>query len=178
MRHESDSLNAGYCEYLTPVKATGKIIMFRILIIFVAVLLSLIMLTVTLATIPVVSFMALVCIIFVSWYVMQFTKIEYEYIVASGTLELSKIYGQRKRKLLFEIKTSDITTITPHSDINSLSSDKDNILYACNKDDSGTICLAYSQDNVKKVLVISAPEKTINCLKYYRRSAFSSAMNI
>ena len=39
MRHEADNLNAGYCEYLTPVKATGKIIMFRILIIFVAVLL-------------------------------------------------------------------------------------------------------------------------------------------
>lgn len=172
MRHESDNLNTGYCEYLSPVKATGKIISLRILIIFIAVVLSLLMLTVTLTTIPVVSFMALVSIIFISWYVLQFTKIEYEYIIVSGTLELSKIYGQRKRKLLFEIKMSDITTITPLSDMNSLQSSNENTIYACKKDDQNAVCLEYVSDGVKKVLVISAPAKTISCLKYYNKRAF------
>ena len=177
MRHESDVLNTGYCEYLTPVKATGKIILFRILIIITSVALAVLMLAVTLSTIPVVSFMVLVSIVFVTWYVLQFTKIEYEYIIVSGTLELAKIFGQRKRKLLFEIKTSDITAITPISDLKSLLADNEDILYACNKDDPGAICLAYSKDGAKQVLIISAPTKTISCLKYYRKSAFSSFMN-
>lgn len=177
-RYESDSLNSGYCEFLTPVKASGKALVLRVLIVALAVVLSILVLTVTLGTIPVVSFMLIVLIIFFSWFAFQFTKVEYEYIIVTGTLELSKIFGARTRKNLFEIKTSDITTITPLNDIENLAADQNNIIYACNKDDENALCLAYSSETgEKRILVISAPPKTISCLKYYRRNAFTPAMN-
>ncbi len=177
-RYESDSLNSGYCEYLTPVKASGKALLLRVLIIVLAAVLSVLMLTLTLGTIPVVSFMLLALIIFFSWFAFQFTKVEYEYIIVTGTLEMSKIFGARTRKSLFEIKMSDITAITPLGDIESLAADQNSIIYACNKDDENAVCLAYSSESGEKsVLVISAPPKTISCLKHYRKSAFTPAMN-
>ena len=175
--YESSFLNPGYCEYLTPVKASGKVKALRALIVALATSLSILMLSVTLSTIPVVSFMMLVAIIFFSWFVFQFTKVEYEYVIATGTLEISKILGARTRKNIFEIKLSDISSITPIEDIKSLGIDEKNIVYACNKDDEKAICLAYqSGHGEKSILVISAPAKTVNCLKYYRRSAFTPAM--
>ena len=177
-RHESDNLNAGYCEFLTPVKASGKYLLMRILVVAVAILLSVTMFVLTLNTIPVVSFMCLVLIIFFSWFVFQFTKLEYEYVIATGELTLTKILGARTRKDILRLKTSDIFSITPLSDIKSLAIPEEKVFYACNKDDGNAVCLGYNGDHgEKKVLVISAPSKTVSCFKYYRRSAFSSLMN-
>ena len=101
--HNTDSLYSGYCEYLTEVSPSGKVIFLRLFLILFSVVLSLFMLAITLKTIPVVSFMLLVMIVLMTWFVFQFTKIEYEYIIATGMFELSKIYGSRIRKKLFEI---------------------------------------------------------------------------
>ena len=178
-RHESDSLNTGYCEFLTPVKASGKAIMLRILIVAAAVLISAGMLIVTLKTIPIISFILLVLIIFFSWFAYQFTKIEYEYVIATGVFELSKIFGARTRKKILEFKTSEIYSVTPLIDIKSLGIPESDVIFACNKNVSDAVCLAYtSGGSVKKAVVISAPSKTISCLKHYRRSAFSPLMKI
>lgn len=175
--YESDIQSPGYCEYLTPVKPSGKIKTLRVLIVALAAVLSILMLTVTLATVPVVSFMLLVGIVFFAWFAFQFTKLEYEYVIVTGTLEISKILGARTRKTLFEMKLSDVSAITPLGDIKSLGGDEKNIIYACDKDDENAICLAYKAESGEKcILVISAPAKTVNCLKHYRRNAFTPAM--
>ncbi len=172
IKHESDSLNTGYCEYLTKVPASGKVIAARIGIFAAAFLLIVSMLVFTLKTIPVVSFMAFAIITFMAWFVYQFTKIEYEYCIATGVLTLSKIYGARVRKDVLEIKTSDVSLITPESRLADIKAD--NVFYTCKKTDVNLICLVYSDKHSEKnVLVISAPDKTISCLKFYRRSAFS-----
>lgn len=171
-KHESDTLNAGYCEYLTRVNASSKVILARILIIVFTVALLAAMLVITLKTIPVVSFMLGALIVFMAWFVFQFTKIEYEYTVATGEFTLSKIYGARMRKDVLEFKTADITKIVPESKLAALNAD--NVLYTCRKNEMNMICLVYStKDSEKNVLVISAPDKTISCLKFYRRSAFA-----
>ena len=95
----------------------------------------------------------------------------------TGELTLSRILGSRTKKIMFQLKTSEIYAITPLSDITSLEISENNIFYACKKDDSYGVCLAYSSESGdKKALVISAPAKTVNCLKYYRRAVFSEAM--
>ena len=174
--HNTDSLYSGYCEYLTEVSPSGKVIFLRLFLILFSVVLSLFMLAITLKTIPVVSFMLLVMIVFMTWFVFQFTKIEYEYIIATGMFELSKIYGSRIRKKLFEIKTSQITCIAPPELIDKLNISQKNRLYTCKKDDDYAICVVYTENtDQSKLLVISAPTKTIRCLKHYRKSAFRDA---
>lgn len=171
-KHESDMLSAGYCEFLTPVKTSGKAKAARLLIVFGCLALALVMLVLTLDTIPTVSFMLFAILVFVSWFVWQFTKIEYEYVIATGELELSKIYGERVRKKVLEIKMSDVSSIAPLSSADEMIKNAENILYACNKNDENALCIAYTKDGKKSVLVIAAPDKTISCLKYYRRNAF------
>lgn len=172
-KHESDTLSTGYCEYLTKVKPSSKVTVARILIILAAVVLVTAMLVITLKTIPVVSFFFGAFMVFVAWFVFQFTKIEYEYTVATGELTLSKIYGARVRKDVLNIKTSDITSIIPESELKNIKAD--NVLYTCRKSDVNLLCLVYTtKESDKNVLVISAPDKTVSCLKYYRRSAFTA----
>lgn len=171
-KHESDTLNTGYCEYLTKVKASSAVIMARIAIILAATALVCAMLVFTLKTIPVVSFMSGALIVFMAWFVFQFTKIEYEYEIATGEFALSKIYGARMRKEILTFKTSDIIAIAPEASLASLGADS--VLNTCRKTDINRICIVYAENNGKKqALIISAPDKTLSCLKYYRRSAFT-----
>ena len=167
--HESDMLNAGYCEHLTSVNATKKVKLARFLIVLITLVMTAAMLFVTLNTIPPASFMIAVIMIFFARFVFQFTKIEYEYTVATGVLSLSKIYGARKRKDIMEIKLSDISRISPVCDLACITAKRENIIFACRKNDENAIMLVYNQN---KVLVISAPQKTIACLKYYKKTAF------
>ena len=172
IKHESDSLNTGYCEYLTKVNAASAVIVARIMIILFTAVLIAAMLAVTLKTIPVVSFMLGALIVFMAWFVFQFTKIEYEYEIATGEFTLSKIYGARTRREVLSFKTADIITIAPESALDSLKAD--NIIITCRKSDINRICILYTETNGKKQsLVISAPDKTVSCLKYYKRSAFT-----
>lgn len=172
IKHESDSLNTGYCEYLTKVNASSAVILARIMIILFTAVLIAAMLAVTLKTIPVVSFMLGALIVFMAWFVFQFTKIEYEYEIATGEFTLSKIYGARTRREVLSFKTADIITIAPESALDSLKAD--NIIITCRKSDINRICILYTETNGKKQsLVISAPDKTVSCLKYYKRSAFT-----
>ena len=111
--------------------------------------------------------------VFVAWFIFQFTKIEYEYVIATGELTLSKIYGARVRKDILSVKTSDITAIMPESEMKNMKTA--DVLYTCRQDDVNLLALVYTtKESDKNVLVISAPDKTVSCLKYYRRSAFTS----
>lgn len=169
--NEENSLNVGYCEFMTPAEATSKTILAKVAIVAFSAILTLAMLFVTLKTIPVVSFMLLVAIVFMAWFVFQFTKIEYEYTVASATFTLSKIYGARTRKDVLEFKTSDITLITP---VEKAPKDKlDSALVTCCKKASDKYLIVFGEHG-ENAVVISAPQKTISCLKFYRRSAFAN----
>ena len=164
MENNEASYN-GYCEYLTPVKATGKIKAHRALITVLAVALSALALILTFPTVPVVGFLLVLVIAFFARLAWQYTKIEYEYTIATGELELSKIYGARSRRVILSIGMSDVAEIFPLSRLGNRS---ENILFACGRDDGDAYCLKYDGG----ILVISAPERTKACLKHYKRSAF------
>lgn len=174
-KYEADSLQAGYCEYLTPTDATPTIRLARVGIVASAVVLTLAMLVLTLNTIPAVSFMLGVIFAFCAWFAFQFTKIEYEYTVATGVFELSKIYGARMRKKVTEFKTSEIVSVFPTERLAEYA-DRADVLYTCRKNDPYAVGLLYTVGSSHHVLVLSAPDKTIKCLKHYRRSAFDAAV--
>lgn len=171
-KYEADMLQSGYCEYLTPVSPTGKVRAARIGILALAVCLTLAMLVLTLGTIPAVSFMAAVIFVFCAWFAFQFTKIEYEYTIATGSFELSKIYGARVRKKVTEFKTSEIVAIFPLSRLAEYKRQTADVQVICKKDDPYALGLLYTQGTAKRILILSAPDKTVKCLKHYRQNAF------
>ena len=49
-------------------------------------------------------------IIFITW---RYVSVDYEYSVTSGTLTFTKIYGNRSRRKIFEMKLKDAVRIAP-----------------------------------------------------------------
>ena len=168
--YEGDTINAGYTEFLTKVKPSGKAVAARIFIVLAAAIVLFIMFYVTFKTIPVVSFMLAVAIIFLAWFCWQFTRVEYEYTVATGHVELSKIYGARVRKKVLSFETAAIERISPYE---AGSSFKTQTLLACNANDPNAYRIVYTSANGPCAVVLSMPEKSIKCFRYYKRSAFT-----
>ena len=61
---------------------------------------------------PLLAFvpLSLWLIIFITW---RYVSVDYEYSVTSGTLTLTKIYGNRSRRKIFEMKLKDAVRIAP-----------------------------------------------------------------
>ena len=164
-----------YCECLSPVSPTGKVIAARVGIVIFTAFLVAAMLVVTLSTIPAVSFMLGAILVFCAWFVWQFTKIEYEYTIASGSLQLDKIYGARTRKTVAEFKISQIEQVFPQEQAARLTAGASNVLWACSKKDAYALGLAVTDGNAKRIYFICAPDKTRACLKYYKGSLFAAS---
>lgn len=163
-----------YCECMAPVKPTGPVRLARAGIFLFTAILMAAMLIITLKTIPAVSFMLGAIIVFCAWFVYQFTKIEYEYTVASAVLTLDKIYGARTRKKVLEFKISDITAAFTPEKLDVSIKNAEHVLWACRKDDPYALGLVYTVGSEKRILIICAPDKTRACLKYYKRNIFSA----
>lgn len=56
-------------------------------------------------------------IIFITW---RYVSVDYEYSVTSGTLTFTKIYGNRSRRKIFEMKLKDAVRIAPLADQNEV----------------------------------------------------------
>lgn len=58
-------------------------------------------------------FMPLIVLVFgvlyLSWYLMTGTSVEYEYIVTNNDMDIDKIVGQRKRKRLITVRLNTVT---------------------------------------------------------------------
>lgn len=61
---------------------------------------------------PLLAFvpLSLWLIIFITW---RYVSVDYEYSVTSGTLTFTKVYGNRSRRKIFEMKLKDAVRIAP-----------------------------------------------------------------
>lgn len=114
--------------------------------------------------------------IYLIWFLLRFTEIEYEYTLADGKMEMVIIYGGRSRKPIFTQKVLDMDTIAPangewaekfkeqldESKYNKVfrycSSMKTNDLYFC----------AFTHEKFGKTLCyFNGIKKSVDILKYY-----------
>ena len=171
---DNDYGTPGYAEYLTPISPSKKMVIVRIIIAVVSLTLltGLLMLT---SKIPQVFVVWLVIIAFFAKMSFDFTKRECEYIIATGELELSVIYGARVRRKKASYRISDLQTAVKSSDndaslLRGIASSR--IFKACRDKDAYRYLLVFQSENGEKsALYISAPDKTVSVLKYYKRSA-------
>ncbi len=177
-KYDTQSSSMGFAEYLVEKKITGKDILKKLLVILGGAAVVGAELALTLETIPPASFIFSALIIFFTWYFYQFTKVEYEYVVVQGEIELEVIYGKRKRKKLAQVKFSQIEKIAPYSTISKLAENIEisKTIYACSSiKDSDVYGVLYEDDNGKKCIVyINVVKKTIDSFKYYKRAALET----
>lgn len=102
-------------EFAVSQKITGKWLAARVGLIAFYVIYPLVLLFITMQNpgfAPLYAFIpiSLWIIIFITW---RYVSLDYEYSVTSGTLTFTKIYGNRSRRKIFEMKLRDAVRIAP-----------------------------------------------------------------
>ena len=117
--------------------------------------------------------MVTVLIVFAAFIFWKFTKVEYDYVISGGEMQMHVVYGGRSRKELFTFKLSTAELFadkkqTPADDskygkafycVSEMSAE--NVLYAVFKNEDGEKCIAYFE----------APKKAYSILRFYNSSA-------
>jgi len=107
------------------------------------------------------------------WFLWRFTCLEYEYIIISATVEFHRIYGERSRKKVHEIKTSDIEKVAPvHAHPEVMDTDYAAIYdFSDGKHGEDFFYILYNGAKGKEIIYINVIKKTLDVFKYYKASA-------
>ncbi len=171
--------SANHAEHSVLVKPTAKTKLLKFglfagaIALFVGVFVILSLIEMDFLLLP-SSVMLIVLEVFGIWFFWKYTGIEYDYLIATGDLTVTAIYGGRSRKDIFSVKISSASVIAPYEGkpapeestadavYNCVSSfEAANIVYIAFKDGDGKKCVAY----------IEAPQKFIKLFKFYNSTA-------
>ncbi len=118
--------------------------------------------------------MVTVLIVFGAFIFWKYTKIEYDYVISTGDMQMHIVYGGRSRKELFTFKISTaeliadpVSTPADNSAYDKVytcvsSMDAVGIVYAVFKNTRGERCIVYFE----------APKKALSILKFYNSAAY------
>lgn len=110
-------------------------------------------------------------------YLIDGTRIEYEYVVTNDDLDIDKIIGQRKRKRLITLSLKTVTELEPYTDSTELKADAtviahdgtgENLWYLISESDSGVIALLFNPDDRTSANIIGGLEHRIRA-KYEKK---------
>ncbi len=96
-------------------------------------------------------------VIFGTYYLLQNTFIEYEYIISNEYFDIDKIIAQKRRKNLLSITVKDITDFTDETD-----KPFDGVTYIAAGGDEPLKCAYFNSSDIGKARVLFSPnEKTL-----------------
>ncbi len=109
--------SANYAEYVVAQKSEGTYRLKRILMVVAYVVFTGAVFG-TLCAVKIFPVIALLPVLvwFVIWMTWRYVSVEHEYVIASGMMTFTDIYGNRTRKKLFEKKIKDMERIAPMTD--------------------------------------------------------------
>ena len=145
-----------FLEYLVAKKYTGKDIAIKAVIVFLAVLLSLIAFTIfaSISFLRPFSFFAVLCIGYLAYIISARMFIEYEYIFTNGILDIDIIRARRVRKRLASIKCSKISIMEKVNDVVPAEKKNKRTVVAVYNIHSGDIYKIEAQNEKQENLVI------------------------
>lgn len=108
--------------------------------------------------------------IWLTKYLIDGTRIEYEYIVTNDDLDIDKIIGQRKRKRLITINLKTVKELEPYTNDTDLRADAtviahdgtgEDLRYLISESDGGVIALLFNPDDRTCANIIGGLEHRI-----------------
>ena len=110
--------STNYTEYVVAQKAEGSWLTRRILLVLLYVAVGLVWLVGVVGILKIwplgmVTPLLIWMLVFFTW---RYVAVEHEYIMASGTITFSDIYGRRSRRQKAEFKIKELTKIAPVTD--------------------------------------------------------------
>lgn len=158
-----------FLEYLVKQKTTGRTLALKILIILGTILITLIFLTLCLVkSLNSFSFFFLLGIagaIYGAWFLFRNFRVEFEYIVTNGEMDVDKILGQQKRKRLATINFREMEIMAPvggehKSEFENASIPK-TIDASVSKDEKGAYFIVGTDKKAGRVRLVFTPDERI-----------------
>lgn len=170
---EEDKLRSNYAEYLVRRKG-GKSILIKAAIVVGAILVVALSFALVLKWVAAAMLPIFIGTMFAAWFLWRYTCLEYEYIIIQATVEFHRIYGERNRKKIHEIKTADIEKVAPviaHPEV--MDADYAEIYDFSDGKHGGDdfFYIIYNGEKGRSIIYINVIKKTLDVFKYYKSSA-------
>ena len=169
--------SSNYTEYVVAQKSEGKWRTKRLLAVCGYVLFSIVWLVGMVGVLKIwplgmfTPILTWLCV-FLTW---RYVSVEYEYIMASGTVTFTHIYGRRSRKQIFEYKIKEFTKIAPTSDPSAADAAKAAEIVYDFRGSKGTpdaYFAAFTNEQGKKGIVyFEMTNKALKISRFYNASA-------
>ncbi len=155
-----------FFEQIVSIKKSGKIIaiFLSVWIFAVAVCLLLILSGIVGPITPIL----VIAIGYGAWWLTAKLNIEYEYIVTNGTMDVDKIINKASRQRVSSFELGKVERVEKYNDHLLQNVKKENIVFACNKDDPNAYLIVASKEDTKvNYIVFSPSEKLENAIKKF-----------
>ncbi|HBE12625.1 MAG TPA: hypothetical protein DCY74_00500 [Clostridiales bacterium] len=175
-RNDNGEYSHNYMEHIVKRKPTFRVSLWKALIVLAVIIANLLLLIITVKVPALMIFPWFLSGVFV-WWVYRFFNVEYEYVMASGEIDVDMIYGKKQRKRMVSVKINEMELIAPLSDQSASRCSDPSIqkrFTALSSADApdGYFAIFHHPKHGKSVLFFEVPNKAKNILKYYNSSNF------
>ncbi|MBE6591671.1 MAG: hypothetical protein E7646_06485 [Ruminococcaceae bacterium] len=170
----------GIVEHLVPYKKSASSMIKALGVAISAIVLSALCVYLCVFLFP--GLVSLLPLIFVGicmilWYMWRYVKVEYEYSIFSGELDVDAIFGQRQRKDILTVDLKKASKLARYDQQNIPFTKTPDIkkTYVATSDPASedTYFLIFqSEGNEKNVLILDAPEKVLKAIRQSNPSVF------
>lgn len=110
-----------------------------------------------------ISLFVLMIGIYLAWYFITGQRVEYEYSVNVGTLDIAKVISKRKRKRITKVEIKDIELFCKVSDkrINEMVYQKHFMAAGDPSDKENTYCIVYRSEAYGRTILTFSPNEKI-----------------
>ncbi len=113
------------------------------------------------------------------YFTWKYTQVEYEYSFFTGTLTVSRVLGNRTRKVLLKVAIRELAAVFPYVDANvdrANAYSAEYTLFAASSMEAESLYIALWQDETtgkRSMLCFEANEKALKIIRYYNASALA-----
>lgn len=172
-----NNFGVNYTEFLVEREKDSSVRKIKLYIFLGALLFTFVMfwLMFVVTKLPVLFIPYLLTLVIGIWYFSRFTKIEYEYVIASATFSMDKIVARTNRKKVLEIKVKDFKKIAPYEEFAKYNSNGEieEIFCGSSKKSPDLYFAEFIENGSKKAIVFDATKKALNIMKFYNSSAIT-----
>ena len=113
-----------------------------------------------------------------AWWLTSKLNIEYEYIITNGSMDVDKIVNKSSRVRVSSFELSKVERIEKYSPNLLQNVNKENIVFACNRDDKNAYLMVASREDTKVNYIVFSPNEKVKTAiikfvpKFIANSAF------
>lgn len=146
-----------FFEQIVSIKKSGKAIVIFLSIWIFAALLCLALLLFGSQFVGPLTPILVVALGYGAWWLTAKLNIEYEYIVTNGTMDVDKIINKSSRQRISSFELSNVERIEKYNDHLLQNIKKENLVFACNRNDPDAYLLVASKEDTKVNYIVFAP---------------------